>query len=266
MAKHEKEPSAIKPKVARLQTRPRFMSLREFELAPSDADRFSAELRREFPSIRFQLDDFSEHWMEREFSDAPVPGFGPGYREIISEKMRPPHGEPMPYAQSLRDLPRDRLMAWLEPQGWKPQWSAKPYRRERYVLLNEPEHRFVYFPALYSIDKPSGKSSVSNEPPTAVAEGEICALYGGFMYGPYFLGDTAQVDFLKRVWRIARRVTTNKLARVDEQTLKKSPLHVGRSMRVGFDALEWTRRDRRHLIGAGVQYYFRAADAFPEGD
>jgi hypothetical protein len=35
---------------------------------------------------------------------------------------------------------------------------------------------------------------------------------------------------------------------------------------VGLDALEWTRRDRRHLIGAGVQYYFRAVDAFSDGD
>jgi hypothetical protein len=189
MAKREKEPSDAKPKVARLQTRPRFMSINEFELAPSDADRFSVELRREFPTIRFLHSDYCEHWIERKSSDAPVPGFGPNYREIISKRMRPPHGEPMPYAQSLRDLRRDRLMAWLEPPGWRPQWSAKPYRQERYVLLNRPEHHFIYFPALYAIPKPSGKSTVSDEPPMAVAEGEICALYGGFMYGPYFLGD-----------------------------------------------------------------------------
>jgi hypothetical protein len=239
------------------------MSLREFELSPNDADRFSAELRKEFPTVRFLLSDFTEHWMERTFSDKPTPGFGPNYREIIDEKMRPPHGEPMPYAQSLRDLPHDRLTVWLEPPGWKPQWSAKPYRRGRYVLLNEPEHHFVYFPAQYGIDKPSGESKVANEPFTDLADGQICGLYGGFMYGPYFTGDTAQIAFLKRAWRIARKVTTNKLVRVDGDSLQSLSSPVPGSLRVGFDALEWTRRDRRHLIGTPVQYFFRAADAFP---
>src|SRR5689334_17921979 len=120
------------------------------------------------PTIRFLIADYPEHWMNREFSDAPVPGFGPNYRDIISERMRAPHGDPMPYAQSLSDLPHDMLVAWLEPQSWRPQWSAKPYRRGRYVLLNAPERHFVYFPAQYTIDRPSGESSVADEPPAAL--------------------------------------------------------------------------------------------------
>lgn len=264
MVKRAKAPPHTVTKAARLQTRPRFMHVGEFELSPSDAERFSAELRHEFPTIRFLNRDYFEHWMEREFSDKPVPGFSPNYREIVSERMRPPHGEPMPYAYSFRDMPHDVHMAWLEPPGWKPQWSAKPYRRGKYVLLNAPEHHFIYYPAQYSLFEPSGNSHVVREPPTAFAAGELCTLYGGFMNGPYFPGDDAQVSFLKRVLRIARRITSNKIVAVENGTLKISPRCAPRSMRVGHDAIEWTRRDRRYLIGTTSEYLFRAIDAFSD--
>ena len=266
MANQTKARNHTVPEVARLQTRPRFMHVREFELSPSDAERFSAELRHEFPTIRFLNRDYMEHWMEREFSNEPVPGFSPNYREIIRKRMRPPHGEPMPYTDSFRDLPHDVHMAWLEPPGWKPQWSAKPYREEMYVLLNRPEHHFIYYPAQYAIYEPSGLSHVVRVPPTAFAEGQICTLYGGFVNGPYFSGDEAQVSFLKRVLSIARKITSNKIVAVEDGTLKISPRYAPRSMRVGHDALEWTKRDRRYLIGSAGRYLFRAIDAFPDDD
>jgi hypothetical protein len=54
------------------------MGLREFDLSPNDVDRFSAELRKEFPTIRFLRDDYCEHWIDREF--APDPELGPNRR------------------------------------------------------------------------------------------------------------------------------------------------------------------------------------------
>lgn len=246
----------------RLQTRPRFKSLRQLELSSIDLDRFSAALQESFPAIRFMHADFEEHWIERQYGYDEVHGYGPNRLRMISERMRPPHGDAMPYAQSLRDLPHKRVRVWLEPPGWKPQWSAKPYRRGRYVLLNEPELHFIFLRSMYIVAGPEGSRNFIPEPPAKLADDEVCCLWGGHMYGPYFADDIEQQNFLKIVWRIVRKVTTNKLVLVDLPTLEFRLVPKTLSLRAGLDAADWTRRDRRHLIGSEIVY--RAAGAFRE--
>ena len=253
-----KQPRA--PESPRLQTRPRFKSLRQLELSSTDLDRFSAALQEAFPTIRFMLADFEEHWIDRQYGYDEVHGHGPNRITLISERMRPPHGDAMPYARSLRDLPRDRVSVWLEPPDWKPQWSAKPYRRGRYVLLNEPEIHFIFLRPMYRIEGPEGTRKLIPEPPETLADDEVCCLWGGSMNGPYFADQIEQQDFLKRVWRIARKVTTSKLVLVDLRSLEFRLVPKTLSLRAGLDAADWTRRDRRHLISLGIVY--RAADAF----
>jgi hypothetical protein len=245
----------------RLQIRPRFRSLNELELSPTDLDIFSAALLDSFPTIRFLLSDYREPWVERQFGYRELEGRR--YRETISETMRPPHGDPMPYAQSLRHLPQDRILVWLEPPGWRPQWSAKPYRQNKYVLLNEPSLHFIFVRSAYIIQGPEGTRGDQLEPPALLGEDEVCCLWGGHMYGRYYADDLEQQDFLRSVWRIVRRITTQELVLIDLSTLDFRLVPKALPLRVGLDAARWTQQDRRHLIGSEIVY--RAADGFRAG-
>jgi len=225
-----------------------------------DIARFDSALRAAYPGIRFLKRDYLRHWEECVYRD-PLPG--EKWPALVSSRMRPPHGDPMPYLPSLSDHGGNIVLAWVEPSGWRPQWSDRPLRSDNYLILNKPDLRFHFRPSQYCVVGLERRTTWMLHPPSSLEYEEFCMMTDGDLDGPYLFYEEEQIEFLNGVWRIMRRLTTNDLASVDPRTLHSFARVRLESQRAGHDAAEWTRQDRRHLLGYGPSYCYRVADAYP---
>lgn len=174
--------------------------------------------------------------------------------------MRAPHGDPMPYVSNFADVESGWYKIWVEPPGWKPRWSRRAYRQGCYVLLNEPPRQFELYTSKYWLYGPAMEHrDTLDKPPATLADDEICSIESGRLITRYFDDDLEQQQFIKAVWRILQKLWTDRLALVDPDTLRSGAVIKPHWARAGLDAVDWTRRDRRHLIEFPGM---RAADAF----
>jgi len=242
----------------RVSFRTRFKIIRRLQMSPVDLGRFEAALRDAFPRIRFIDRDYHRHWIENVYREVP----GSKHPELVSSRMRPPHGDPMPYLQNLAAGTPTMVVGWVEPPNWKPEWSARPLRENLYLLLNSPDLHFNLFPSRYHVLGPKGAWRVLKQPPNSLAADERCYLADGNLDGPYLFYEEEQKEFLRHVWRIMRRVTTRNLWHVDDNPLISGRRCTADTIRAGHDAAEWTRKDPRHLLGL-PPHTFRACAPQP---
>jgi hypothetical protein len=238
----------------RVSFRTRFKIIRHLQMSPIDLERFGSALRDAFPRIRFIERHYERHWIENVYRDVP----GSKHPELVSSTMRRPHGDPMPYLPSLAAGSASIVVGWVEPPNWQPEWSEQPLREECYLLLNPPELCFNLFRSHYHVLGPKGAWRVSSQPPALLADDERCYLSGGNLDGPYLFYEEEQKEFLRTVWRIMRRVTTRNLWSVDDNPLISGLRSTADTIRAGYDAAEWTRKDPRHLLGM-PPHSFRAS-------
>ena len=218
------------------------------------SENFRLALLEVFPTLRVIRQDYDEHWIDRVTGPSED---DPEWLDILSETMRAPHGDPMPYVSNFADVDSGWYRIWVEPAGWKPQWSRRAYRQGRYVLLNEPPLQFEFLTSWYHIYGPDAeqRDCVDNTPAT-LADDEVCVIDSGRIMARYIDDDREQQRFLRVVWRILRKQLTNQVARIDRGGAIVKVWGTG----FGLDAVAWTRIDRRHRIE--FIKGFRAADAF----
>ncbi len=227
-------------------------------LTRKDADAFSDALRAEYPAIRFLRADYWEPWIDLDATKEQ--------RRLINAGDLPP-GTPWrvmrhPRADSLHYLPSLegavwRTTVWIEPRGWRPRWSAAPNREGIYTIINEPRFQFEFTRSRYIRWH---NRLAFDEPPESIPEDEILVLDCNRLVGHYRRDDKEHLAFLRRVWRILDKHATTELAHCDLKTLEPRGVSGIRDVWVGFDAMAWLRRDRRHYVsGGGV--FFRPPEA-----
>jgi hypothetical protein len=228
-------------------------------LTRKDADAFSDALRAHFPMIRFLRAKYWEPWIDREAwrERSRLKDLGKLPQESPSLVMRHPGRDPLPYLSSLGDA-LYLTTGWIEPEGWRPEWSASPNREGIYTIINEPGLRFEFTRSSYLLWR---ERRAFDEPPDTFPEDEILVLYCDRIWARYTREDKEQQAFLRKVWRILDKHTTTKLAYCDHRTLEPKGIAGVRDVWVGFDALEWARRDKRHYFRDSGTFY-RPAECF----
>lgn len=240
-----------------------FKSKNHIALTRKDADAFSDTLRTAFPTIRFLLSHYWNAWVDNEatrerlkLSDANKLPPEEARKRLV---MRRPGDDPLPYFRSLADAAREGAKAWVEPPGWQPEWSAETNKEGIYTILNQPRLEFEFARSYYRLMR---QDRALSEPPDELPSGEILVLCCDRMYGRYTREDKEQQAFLRKVWRILEKLTTAELAWCDHETLEPKGVVQLRNVWVGFDALEWARRDPRHYFRDTGTYY-KPVDALP---
>jgi len=222
-------------------------------LTRKDADAFSDALRQAFPGIRFFRSDYCDFWIDHEASRerSRLKSAGALPQDSARLVMRHPADEPLQYLPSLGDAVRETT-AWVEPPGWRPQWSSAPNREGVYTIVNRPRLEFVFTRSRYIRWH---RRRAFDEPPDDLPEDEILILDCDRLWARYERDDKEQQAFLRKVWRILDKLTTTELAYCDHETLEPLGIVQDRSVLVGFDAIEWARRDRRHYFMDSGTFY-----------
>jgi len=240
-----------------------FKSKNFIALTRKDADAFSDALRATFPTIRFLLSRYSDAWVDNEATRERLKlrdaNKLPPEEARKWRVMRHPGDDPLPYFGSLADTALELATAWVEPQDWRPQWSTHMNREGIFTIVNEPRLQFEFVRSCYWL---RGQNRAFKEPPDELPGDEILVLCCDRMYGRYTREDKEQQAFLRKVWRILEKLTTTELAWCDRKTLEPKSVVQVRNVWVGFDALDWARRDPRHYIRDTGTYY-KPVDALP---
>ena len=209
-------------------------------MLPADEDDFSAALRAEFPNIRFVRRDY---WERRRADGKALP-------------MEPPELE-LKYFNSLSCAEEIYYTAWLEPDGWEPEWYEHVLADGPlldvtgrlwpwiYLLRNEPTLQFEFH-----------TSRIFEEPYPKVLAPELAAplmsyVAGGGISGVYLRDDVEHKRFLGRVWRILNRLTTNRLMLYNMRTRKpvepREP-EKGLDVWAGHHAVAWCRANADRYV------------------
>lgn len=189
---------------------------REYCLTTADVRAFEAMLRETFPDIRFVR---KAHW----------------YRRVDGKLVdQAPPNLVVPYVESLADPDEPDIEAWLEPEGWEPEWWPEYFgsnpRHCRWLIINRPRLRF-------SFDRGGLRPSAF----TDLTRSRISALYEH--------GDKEHLSFVHKVIRLSQKMTDQVL---DHYPLgDKPPLRAIRSyIWAGPDAMRWCREaPERRLDG-----------------
>lgn len=232
-------------------------------LTRKDGEAFSEALRQTFPRIQFLRADYTEPWIDEEASRERLRLRNAGVlpSETPWKVMRNPGRDPLRYMSSLGDAVYEAI-AWVEPQGWRPRWSAAPNGEGIYTIINKPKLHFRFTRSRYVLWP---EPCAFDEPPEVIPEGQILRLDCDRLWAGYKRHDKEQQAFLRKVWRILDKVTTRAIAYCDLNSVKVRGISNVRDVWVGFDALEWMRRDPRHYISDGGLLYRPPEDAPPPG-
>jgi hypothetical protein len=248
------------PEYASTLLRPRHSrKIHNFFATRKDLTDLSAALRAEFSDLSFIAFDYWE-----EFWPPERPG------EDERPAMPDPRGARPRRYSSFADPAKAELRAWREPKGWRPIWST-PYDKGARYLLNGPR-AFIYFRRTDFVvkNRPAGEPCRFDEPPSARNDREIILFpQPSYLWCAFDPGDPAGADFIRRAFRIARKLTRDDFMLCERDTGKvtqRKVWHGGNYARAGFDAYRWAMgRRHNYLMSHGdwlkpADYPFTAAD------
>ena len=222
-----------------------------------DAQDFTVVLLKEFPTMRFLIED-----------GQPPPKYDP----FADER---PSGLTLDYVAGLGGA--RSVIGWLEPQGYQPDWG--PSENGRYwVNRNAPPHSFVYQsghhipPHRYSFPTWGRQKDKADDydymercrlagidpdvwldytPPTMEGYEQIS---DGRIYAYYDRDVPEQKTFVNRVWRLLSRFATNYLTYIDLRTGEPfGPPDKGGLFWAGPHALEWARQKPNRFLEGNLK-------------
>ncbi len=228
----------------------RFIGKQGILLAPSDLREFSAALRREFPHMFFFVfHERGEIGRTDSFGPVTAPPDATAIRieavpeEIAEDPLTPTR---MVFFDSLADCDSwGACEGAIIPEDWIPKWERTS--EGRWIITNyldTPRFRMV-FPHFLS----SSRRGVFRTELHAQADNEQIRLEYGLWAGGYYSWEDEKIKVLKRARRIFERMTTNKYAIVDRNTLAvQERVEKGGIFWIGHGALEWARAHPRHFL------------------
>lgn len=227
-----------------------------------DAQDFTDALRDAYPNIRFLPEDYTRKWSET-WRWAPVLNEmrDHGYWSFYPPLMRDPSGDTLIYYDSLADPRQLHYTAWVEPPGWRPEW-AKDEERGSYHLVNKPklwfEFRRGWFNYVGAPGRPPdlpremlywGPATDSSEPPRVDDPDKPVILTGERIFGAWDKDDKEAEAFVRKVFRILTKLTTNRFRWVDRYTRHPLPAVQGALHEwAGHDAVRWAHERRNNYL------------------
>ncbi len=217
-------------------------------LAPADAEEFSAAVREAFPNIAFIDANYSRKvvdWDATLESKAYRTSMrNPGAMEIVVAKPR--QEWIVTHYEGLHVPGNWQVQAWLEPPGWVPDWYQHP-------ISNWPEVRNAPV-TLFRYQRPEFRTTrvqgPFHDPPEIEEEGERIRLCHGALLASWDKGDRERQRQVGKVWRVFEKLSTNKYSTVDPDTFEIISRVEKRGWNwIGFHALEWASQHPRHFIG-----------------
>lgn len=231
-----------------------------------DAADFSAALRAAFPAIKFLREEYWEQfvdwnsWRQRVAEAHARRARGEDVPRV-SYQSRDPEGEPLEYYESMAD-PRERhFRAWIEPRDWKPFWT--PFGDgDQYHIVNEPEMDLQYSRQSFVCeDRDETEERAFDDPPQRKSDDESIRLRWGSLYSGYYADNAEDKAFVHKVFRIAKKLTTNVLINVDKPTRRPMFLEGrprGVNVVAGLHAAAWSLEHRHNYLD-----FYTKAPGFP---
>jgi len=190
---------------------------RQIYMINADVARLTAELTALFPAVRFVE---YEYWK----SQAAVENASPASLRV-------------PYRPALTGTEDPcRLRVWLEPEGWRPEWTAPEANGYRFIA-NKPKSLFIWYaPTLRegSWDSYTGRNTLEHA--TIVA-----------CYAP---GDAEHLRLINRTWRLLKRIAVNNVELCENHLGMEAVLGPKRSelVWIGHAAFDWLYEDKQRVI------------------
>lgn len=231
-----------------------------------DAADFSAALRAAFPTIKFLRNRYWQQFID--LNDWRRRAHEANRRREAGENLpktayrsRNPEGEPLEYFESMADPRHRNYYAWIEPPGWTPIWY--PINEgDQYRIENEPGMMLEYSRGEFVCeDRDKTEEGVFEDPPQRKSDDESILLRWGSLYSGYYADDPEDKVFVHKVFRIAKKLTTNSLINVDRPTRRPMFLEGrprGVNVVAGLHAAAWSLEHRHNYLD-----FYTKAPGFP---
>jgi hypothetical protein len=236
-----------------------------------DALTFSEALHEAFPRVRFVSETYADKYIDD-------PAWHDACREAARARRRAPkrldftrslNGEWPDYFLSLADVLERSFYVWVEPPKWRPRWKLIK-RADLLVIDNLPRLHFTFRRGGFACPDPRRADGLHGDPhlptrdlelrPDPIDRKEPIVLEGHRMLGGWDKGDDVAKAFVHKVWRILRKMSTNRVVSIDKRTLEPVPpdgsATVESCFRAANDALRWAR-GRRHNYLAWNGHWFK---------